>query len=104
MPIYATSTPAQIRHIAADSGLRILFAGGRSECERVLEVADDLPELEHVVILEPWDGMPERVITYDDFRAEPDARALEARLAEAGPDDLASIIYTSGTTGDPEGG
>ena len=31
VPIYATSTPEQIRHIAADSGLRILFAGGRSE-------------------------------------------------------------------------
>ena len=61
VPIYATSTPEQIRHIAADSGLRILFAGGRSECERILEVADDLPELEHVVILKPWDGMPERV-------------------------------------------
>ena len=103
VPFYATSTPRQIQHIAADSGLRILFVGGQSECERVQQVAADLPYLELIVILHPYDGMPEGVVTYDDFRREPDAHALDARLAEATPDDLASIIYTSGTTGEPKG-
>lgn len=103
VPIYATSTPQQIRHIAADSGMRILFVGGRSECERVLEVAGDLPALELVVILTPWEGMPAQIVAYDDFRATPDAAALEERLAGASPADLTSIIYTSGTTGDPKG-
>ena len=103
VPIYATSTPQQIRHIAADSGMRILFVGGRSECERVLEVAGDLPALELVVILTPWEGMSAQIVAYDDFRATPDAAALEERLAGASPADLTSIIYTSGTTGDPKG-
>ena len=103
VPFYATSTPQQIRHIAADSGMRILFVGGQSECERVLQVADELPALERIVILQPYDGMPSHVVAYDDFRATPDAAALEGCLAGAVAEDLASIIYTSGTTGEPKG-
>ncbi len=103
VPLYATSTPTQIRHIAADSGLRVMFVGGQSECDRVLAVAGELPELEQIVVLHPYDGMPNNVVAYDDFRATPDSAALDARLAEARPQDLASIIYTSGTTGDPKG-
>ena len=79
-----------------------MFVGNQSECERVLSVADELPGLAHIVILKPYPGMPERVISYADFLAEP-GDAVEARFAEASGDDLASIIYTSGTTGNPKG-
>ena len=102
VPLYATSTPEQIGHIASDSGLTVMFVGNQSECERVLSVADELPGLAHIVILKPYPGMPERVISYADFLAEP-GDAVEARFAEASGDDLASIIYTSGTTGNPKG-
>ena len=98
VPFYATSTPQQIRHIATDSGLRIMFVGGRSECERVLEVASDLPELELIVVMTAWQGMPSKVISLDDFRTTPNSEAIGRRLASADPDDLALIIYTSGTT------
>lgn len=103
VPLYATSTPEQIAHVAADSGVKIMFVGGRSECERVLEIVDDLPELQQLVIFEPWEGMPEQVIPYDAFRRSPDVDAIEDRLAGASGDDLVSIIYTSGTTGSPKG-
>lgn len=103
VPLYATSTPEQIQHIASDSGLTVMFVGNRSECERVLEVVDELPELQHLVILKPYPEMPEHVVAYADFVAEPDAEALSARFAEASGDDMASIIYTSGTTGNPKG-
>lgn len=103
VPLYATSTPEQIRHIAADSGLKVMFVGSRSEGERVLEVIEQLPELERLVVFDPWDGMPGDAISYDEFRRTPDEAAIEARLAEADGDDLVSIIYTSGTTGDPKG-
>ena len=45
VPLYATSTPEQISHIAADSGLTVMFVGNQSECERVLSVADELSDL-----------------------------------------------------------
>ena len=102
VPLYATSTPEQIQHISADSGLSVMFVGNQSEAERVLEVFDSLPDLEHVIILKPYDGMPQQVRPYSDFLAEPTA-AVEERYAGASGDDLASIIYTSGTTGNPKG-
>ena len=37
VPLYATSTPEQIRHIGLDSGLSVMFVGSREECERVLD-------------------------------------------------------------------
>ena len=103
VPLYATSTPEQIQHIAGDSGLSVMFVGGESECERVLEVADELPELKQIVVVHPFDGMPDRVVGFDDFLGEPDAAALDERFRDAAGDDLASIIYTSGTTGNPKG-
>ena len=103
VPLYATSTPSQIRHIALDSDVRVMFVGGQSEAERLLQVRDDLPVLERVVVLTPYDDMPDGVVSYDDFLTTPDRAAIDARLAEARDDDLASIIYTSGTTGDPKG-
>lgn len=103
VPLYATSTPEQIQHIAGDSGLTLMVVGDRSECERVLAVADQLPELKHIVILKPYPGMPERVVTYDDLLTEPRGDAIEERFAGASGEDLASIIYTSGTTGNPKG-
>lgn len=103
VPLYATSTPEQIKHIASDSGLRLMVVGGRSEGERVLEVRDELPSLEKIVVLTPWEGMPDDLVAFDDFLSTPDHAAIDARLAEASGDDLISIIYTSGTTGDPKG-
>lgn len=101
VPLYATSTTEQIEHIGRDSGLTVMFVGGRSEAERVL--AAELPDLRRVVVVHPYEGMPDDVVSYTDFMAEPDLAAIDARLAEADGDDLASIIYTSGTTGNPKG-
>ncbi|GAA4894927.1 long-chain fatty acid--CoA ligase [Tessaracoccus lubricantis] len=102
VPLYATSTPEQIEHIAADSGLTVMFVGNKSEAERVLEVFDALPALQHVVIVKPYGGMPAPLRSYADFLAEP-TPAVEERFEAATGDDLASIIYTSGTTGSPKG-
>lgn len=103
VPLYATSTPEQIRYIAADSGLSIMFVGGQSEAERVLEAASGAPNLRTIVVVKPYAGMPAELIPYEDFLTKPRGDAVEQRLTEATGDDLASIIYTSGTTGDPKG-
>lgn len=103
VPLYATSTPEQIEHIARDSGLTVMVVGNQSECERVLSVADRLPDLRHIVIVKPYADMPDRVMPYRDLLRAPEGDAVEERFSGALGDDLASIIYTSGTTGEPKG-
>lgn len=107
VPIYPTSTPEQVRHIAADSGACFGFVENAHLLGRLTPVWDDLPDLRGVWTFDATDNDDARVRTLADVLADPfeaDAEAsVQARLAEASGDDLASIIYTSGTTGDPKG-
>lgn len=103
VPIYATSTVDQVRHILADSGASVVVVDGARELARVTEAQPDLPELKHVIALKATPGVP----TYNELLSgDPTPAGLaevDARLAEASGEDLASIIYTSGTTGEPRG-
>ncbi len=107
VPIYATSTPDQVRHIIADSGAVALAVAGDVELGRVTQVWESLPELRHVIAFDPVATDDERVTSYAALQSRTPASEhvdeVEARLARASADDLASIIYTSGTTGEPRG-
>lgn len=103
VPIYATSTVDQIAHIMRDSGAKVVFVGGRSEAERVLEAREQLPELERVITIDAFQDQPSDVALLADFMRFGDTAEVDAQLAGASGDELASIIYTSGTTGDPKG-
>ncbi|MDO5533455.1 MAG: long-chain fatty acid--CoA ligase [Propionibacteriaceae bacterium] len=107
VPLYPTSTPEQVRHIAADSGAVFGIVENGELLDRVLPVWSELPELRGVWTFEPTASDDERVRHLADVLAapvDPDADATaRARIAEASGDDLASIIYTSGTTGEPRG-
>lgn len=101
VPLYATSTADQLRHIVADSGSRVIFVAGAREADIVAQVRDALPELEAVITLLPT---PEAITLDDELAAAPeDTSAIDLRMAAASPEDLATIIYTSGTTGEPKG-
>ncbi len=101
VPLYATSTSDQLRHIVADSGARVIFVAGAREADIVAQVHDALPELQAVITLLPT---PEAITLDDELAAAPeDTSAVDLRVAAASPDDLATIIYTSGTTGVPKG-
>lgn len=104
VPIYATSTPDQIRHIVADSGARLVFVGGESELGRVREAREQLPDLERVISLgavaDDTPGLDQWLVA--EAHGDLDAEVARRREQAAG-EDLASIIYTSGTTGEPKG-
>ncbi|GIW40838.1 MAG: ATP-dependent acyl-CoA ligase [Candidatus Binatia bacterium] len=71
---------------------------------QVLEVREQVPSLEWILVLETGEGAePVSVEGFDRLRdvlAEP-FRAVDSRLRS--PDDPLQILYTSGTTGDPKG-
>lgn len=107
VPIYPTSTPEQVRHIAADSGSVFGFVENATLLDRVLPVWGELPDLKGVWTFGPTASDDPRVRALRDVLAEPlpegSGAGVADRLGEASGDDLASIIYTSGTTGEPRG-
>ncbi|RZS44760.1 long-chain acyl-CoA synthetase [Herbihabitans rhizosphaerae] len=98
VPIYATSSPEQIKWILSDSGAVALVVEDTELADRVAVVRDDLPDLRHVWQIE--DGAVDTVVAAGK---DTDASEVDSRRAATKPEDLATIIYTSGTTGQPKG-
>jgi long-chain acyl-CoA synthetase len=108
VPLYSTLPAAQVQHVVGDSGSAALVVEDEKQLKKALEVRENLPDLRHVVLIEPIADMPAGVATFAAIEAiAADRRAKETefeRLWHAvQPGDLASIIYTSGTTGLPKG-
>jgi long-chain acyl-CoA synthetase len=96
--IYQTSAPEQIQYLLSDAKSKIAIAE-KAFLDRILEARKDLPDLEHVIVVD-GDGGDH---TLDEVM-EMDPEFDPAESVEAlGPDDLLTLIYTSGTTGPPKG-
>ena len=96
--IYQTAAPEQIEYVISDAGARVIVVES-SFLALVEGIKQNLPELEHVVVIE-GDGGTATLTGLEsadpDFDPTPIADAIE-------PDDLLTLIYTSGTTGPPKG-
>jgi long-chain acyl-CoA synthetase len=103
VPLYYTSPPADIDHILAASGARLLFLGYPRLLERLGELCSDPPIISFCS--EPAPAAAARpVMSWEDFLAlggqpQPSLRPT----SPAGFGDLATLRYTSGTTGRPKG-
>jgi long-chain acyl-CoA synthetase len=111
--LYPTSPPAEVQYLLSHSGARVLVAEDQEQVDKALAVADECPDLEHVIYLEPR-GLRRRyrhpkLMGWQELLARGTALrtthpdALPDRMATATPDDIATLIYTSGTTGPPKG-
>jgi long-chain acyl-CoA synthetase len=102
VPVYETSSPAQIAWILADSGAVAAVVESADHAARVEEARTDAPDLKNVWTIDasdPGDGL-DRVV---EAGADIADNALDGRRKSLGPDSLATLIYTSGTTGRPKG-
>jgi long-chain acyl-CoA synthetase len=100
--IYNSSAPEQVQYLASHCGAVVAIVEDIDYLERILKVRDDLPALEHVVIIDDDGRAPDDVLHWDDLLAR-DPLDLDQAATIARADDLATIIYTSGTTGPPKG-
>ncbi len=111
--LYPTNPPAEVGYLLSHSGAKVLVAEDQEQVDKALEVLDQCPELSRIVYLEPR-GIRHRydhpkLLAWDDFLALGEEHrvlyphAVDERMAEATPDDIATLIYTSGTTGPPKG-
>ena len=105
VPLYSTLTPEQVGYMLRDSGAKVAVLSSKEQYEKLTQ-AGDLPDLEHVIVMDAGEfGNAESFAALMQSAPEkqgPDA-AFDAMVAQAKPEDLATIIYTSGTTGEPKG-
>jgi len=110
--IYATSPANEIEYLLELSDATVAVCEDQEQVDKVLEVRDRLPLLEHVVVMDPrglrhYDR--ERLHDFDAVvaagaeaeRATPGL--IDERLAGQTGADVALMIFTSGSTGRPKG-
>jgi long-chain acyl-CoA synthetase len=98
VPIYETSSPAQIQWIMEDSGAIAMIAESPEHNARIEEVRKDLPLLREVWQMHAGD-LTKLVAKGKDV----DDAEIERRRNIAVGSDIATLIYTSGSTGRPKG-
>jgi long-chain acyl-CoA synthetase len=103
VPIYQTNSPEECQYVLENSDAKVVVVEDDEQMEKIREIRDQLPLLEHVVRMT---GSSEDALSLDDLAARGaarDASEWEARWQSVTKEDICTFIYTSGTTGPPKG-
>ncbi|MGW8376171.1 long-chain fatty acid--CoA ligase [Streptomyces sp. ODS28] len=114
--VYPSTNTEETAYILADSESRVMIAEDVSQLDKVRERRAELPELAHVVLIDPagaeenaQDDPEGWVLTLAELEKrgtayrEKHPEAITETVAALRSDQLATLIYTSGTTGKPKG-
>uniref|UniRef100_A0AAU2VVH1 AMP-binding protein n=1 Tax=Streptomyces sp. NBC_00008 TaxID=2903610 RepID=A0AAU2VVH1_9ACTN len=113
--VYPSTNTEESAFILSDSQSRVLIAEDAVQLAKARERRAELPDLAHVVVIDPEgagpaEGDPEDwVLTLADLEARgaehlaKNPAAITERVDAITPEQLATLIYTSGTTGRPKG-
>lgn len=109
VPLYATSSIAQVEYIVNDAEINIMFVGEQLQYDVACEVMKTSKFLKQIVVFEPTVvlNVDSKSIYYSDLLmiGKKSTKHFEVvqRTNEAVETDLACVLYTSGTTGNPKG-
>jgi len=105
VPVYGTLTPQQIEYQVNDSGARVVIVENAKQMEKLLEIREHCPGLEHLIQIEGSTGPG--VVSWEEIIASGNVGGAGDRFWKRArsvrEEDLLTIIYTSGTTGEPKG-
>ncbi|MCP9946658.1 AMP-dependent synthetase/ligase [Streptomyces somaliensis] len=103
VPVYATNSAEECEWVLRDSGAVAVLCEDAGQITKINRIRDDLPELAHVLSIDPVEGYPDLAALRELGRGHGNEEERRRRTGSVTADDLAVIIYTSGTTGKPKG-
>ena len=107
--IYPTASTEELEYQMIDGGAAVFVAEDQEYVDRILPIADRLPNLRWIVVVDAsamFAYRQPKLKTFDQLIAlggERDAAALQALAGQLDPAAPAFIVYTSGTSGHPKG-
>ncbi len=96
VPMYEKELASVWEYIIRDAGIKVLFVSTKELYENLKNLAQEIPSLEHVILIEG---------TGENSLADLENKGIRQPVPSVRPscNDIAVLIYTSGTTGDPKG-
>ncbi|MCX5557632.1 long-chain fatty acid--CoA ligase [Streptomyces sp. NBC_00038] len=108
--VYPQTNAEESAFILSDSASKVLIAEDAAQLAKAVEKRADLPELTHVVVIDPagvessdWVLTLAELETRGAAYLEKNPDLIKEKVGAITSDQLATLIYTSGTTGRPKG-
>jgi long-chain acyl-CoA synthetase len=103
VPIYQTNSAEECEYVLENSDAKVVIVEDEDQLEKIRQVRDRCPKLEHVIRMTGTGGGALSVSELVERGAGLGDPDWIARYESVTRDDICTFIYTSGTTGPPKG-